>query len=466
MQQAPDELKVRSTRFAVVRNTKVQLKKTTLKTFLHWFKDGVVGRWKSSDMVFEMKFDMPDGTRVDSEFHFMGLDTADDRDNLLSFELTGVWLNEFRELPFDLVKDLLGRIGRWPPKNKDTGYQATWTGVIGDTNPYDVDSVWYDVLDNPSSTLKSELAAEAARRGLDMPKFTCFHQPGGMSPEAENLDNLLGEQQYYFNQYALAKSEGRDENWINVHIHGKPGFTMDGKPVYGQDYKSDVHLSETRLAPVPDRAIGVGMDFGTTPAAVFGQKDYRGFWLILDELIAVDQMGTEQFEKLMAAFVTERWPGYKLEIFGDPAGQQKSQVDLRSCFDLLRDKGYNIVGSEQSPLLRQNSVRSVLNYSISGTPQFRMNKSCSVLHKGFIGGYQYKRMRVSGERYADSPDKNSYSHPHDALQYLIARFEAPRLQGLMSPAWPKNETRRHMTQPIQMRRDPMFSPGRTAPRRR
>ena len=44
---------------------------------------------------------------------------------------------------------------------------------------------------------------------------------------------------------------------------------------------------------------------------------------------------------------------------------------------------------------------------------------CKHLVKGFEGGYQYKRMQVSGERYADKPDKNHYSHVHDALQYLL-----------------------------------------------
>jgi len=42
-----------------------------------------------------------------------------------------------------------------------------------------------------------------------------------------------------------------------------------------------------------------------------------------------------------------------------------------------------------------------------------------MLIKGFEGGYGYKRMEVSGERYADKPDKNMFSHIHDALQYLM-----------------------------------------------
>jgi hypothetical protein len=40
-----------------------------------------------------------------------------------------------------------------------------------------------------------------------------------------------------------------------------------------------------------------------------------------------------------------------------------------------------------------------------------------------LGRYQYRRVRVSGsaERYHDSPDKNEYSHPHDALQYVATK---------------------------------------------
>jgi len=44
---------------------------------------------------------------------------------------------------------------------------------------------------------------------------------------------------------------------------------------------------------------------------------------------------------------------------------------------------------------------------------------CRTIIKGFEGNYQYRRIQVSGERYSDKPDKNMYSHIHDALQYLM-----------------------------------------------
>ena len=45
---------------------------------------------------------------------------------------------------------------------------------------------------------------------------------------------------------------------------------------------------------------------------------------------------------------------------------------------------------------------------------------CVSLISGFEGGYQYKRIYYMGnERYEEKPDKNRFSHCHDALQYAF-----------------------------------------------
>ena len=37
-----------------------------------------------------------------------------------------------------------------------------------------------------------------------------------------------------------------------------------------------------------------------------------------------------------------------------------------------------------------------------------------------MSGYRYRRMQVTGiEKYDVQPDKNRFSHPDDALQYLL-----------------------------------------------
>jgi len=45
---------------------------------------------------------------------------------------------------------------------------------------------------------------------------------------------------------------------------------------------------------------------------------------------------------------------------------------------------------------------------------------CVVLRKAMAGGYNYRRVQVTGEeRFRDVPDKNSYSHVAEAIQYLL-----------------------------------------------
>jgi hypothetical protein len=64
-------------------------------------------------------------------------------------------------------------------------------------------------------------------------------------------------------------------------------------------------------------------------------------------------------------------------------------------------------------------------------PQFQIDPRCEVLRKGFRGRYQYKRIKItgSGERYHDVPDKNEFSHPHDALQYVATRVFGEAVRG-------------------------------------
>ena len=52
-------------------------------------------------------------------------------------------------------------------------------------------------------------------------------------------------------------------------------------------FRKDVHVAKSDIAILPDAPIYVGIDFGLTPACVFGMK-IRSRWVILDELVAED----------------------------------------------------------------------------------------------------------------------------------------------------------------------------------
>ena len=98
---------------------------------------------------------------------------------------------------------------------------------------------------------------------------------------------------------------------------------------------------------------------------------------------------------------------------------------------------------------------------IEGKPALLIDRRCQQLIKGFEGGYGYKRMEVSGERYADKPDKNMFSHVHDAAQYLfLGAGEGRALMNTQKPARPtvaKKDFDVFNRKPRQQRRQGLWS---------
>ena len=84
--------------------------------------------------------------------------------------------------------------------------------------------------------------------------------------------------------------------------------------------------------------------------------------------------------------------------------------------------------------LRIESVATVLNRMVDGQSGILIDFRCKELVKGFEGGYQYRRLQVSGERYEDKPLKDRYSHIHDAMQYLmLGAGEGRQVLGMNKP---------------------------------
>ena len=107
-------------------------------------------------------------------------------------------------------------------------------------------------------------------------------------------------------------------------------------------------------------------------------------------------------------------------IYGDPAGDQRVQTDESTPFQILRGRGLNARPAPSNDVaLRLESVTAVLNRMTDGESGMIIDPKCNNLIKGFDGGYHYKRLQVSGERYDERPNKNRFSHIHDAFQYLL-----------------------------------------------
>lgn len=397
-QQGPDG--IRHTRWIVVRNTYRQLGDTVIKTFFNWCPPSSWGDWKQQEHTYRIT----SLENTDIEILFRALDRPDHVANLLSLEVTGGWVNEAREVPWPIIDALQGRVGQYPPLNQGG---PTWYGLILDTNPPDIDSEWYEFFEK-----KKHATIEIG--GKLVPFAEIFRQPSGLSAEAENLANLVGGRNYYLNLM-----QGKTDEYIKVYIKGDYGFVIEGKPVF-PEYNDRIHCDEDIYA-ADDLPVYVGLDFGLTPAASYSQVDEFGRWKVIAELVS-KSMGIDRFSDQMIEFQGRHFPRNEFIYIGDPAGEKRAETDERTCFDILHAKGIPIEAGLQNPQIRQESIRKPLRQLVDGKPQFALHPRCIMLRKGFMGGYALRRLQVSGERYADVPEKNIYSHIQDSLQYVGTRL--------------------------------------------
>jgi len=383
----------RRTRWAIIRNSYPELKTTTIKTWNQWVPSH----------FGKMTFGSPIRHHVitedlDMEILFLALDRPEDVSKLLSLELTGAWLNEAREIPKAIVDGLTGRVGRFPPVNQGG---CDWSGILMDTNPPDDQSWWYQM-------------AEANRpEGWDF-----FQQAGGMNVDAENIPNLP--KKYYQRMIA-----GKDPDWIKVYVDGEYGFVTEGKPVYPM-YRDHMHASKVRIDADPNLPLLIGVDFGIVPTAVIGQKHYNGRWVILDEYVS-EEPGIKNFAKNLASYIAIKYPDITdVQGWGDPAGGTRSIDDGQTTgFDILKEyTGWNDTWGpapgENVISTRLEVVIDALNRLVDGQPGIILNPDVSSLRKGFAGGYCRKFLKQGdGTQTMETPVKNRFSHPHDALQYLL-----------------------------------------------
>lgn len=411
-QQLPSPDGIRYTRWAIIRNSYPELKSTTLKSWMEWAPPAAGRLTLDNPFVFLVKTG-----DLNLEVFFIALDTAEDARKLLSLELTGAYINEAREVPKPIIDALTGRVGRFPSK-KNGG--ATWSGIVMDTNPCDTTSWWY------------KAAEEEKPEGWEF-----FKQPGGLDPAAENVANLP-------ERYYQKLSAGKDRDWLNVYVEGNYGFLVEGKPVFPQ-YRDSFHCAPQPIDASPGFGLLLGIDFGLTPAAVIAQKLPDGRWHIIDE-ITTDNTGVKRFSEILVSYLATAYPNHNVAgAWADPAGSQRATTDEQSALDVMNHLvGFKVKAAPGDNTLteRLESVRSALNRVVDGQAGFLLSPKCKMLRKGFANGYHYALSRSNnGAVVNETPRKNEYSHPHDALQYLLLGGGEFDLVRNMNPLTRKNRSR-------------------------
>jgi hypothetical protein len=194
--------------------------------------------------------------------------------------------------------------------------------------------------------------------------------------------------------------------------------------VYEKTFKRDFHVAEDKLQHTvsENTPLLIGMDFGRTPAAVIGQRDWQGRMNILNSIYE-ENIGLENFlRQHLKPLLNSDYSGCKVIVIADPAGKAKSQLNEENAFDILKKEGFYAVGAPTNdPEKRIQAVESLLSQQVDGKAMLRFSPqvvSAGMKHlvAGLDGGYKYKRK--SDGNYETSPMKDQYSHDNDALQYL------------------------------------------------
>ena len=360
---------------------------------------------------------------LDIEVIFLALDRPEDVKKLLSLELTGVWINEAREIPKSIVDACTMRVGRFP-SIRDGG--PSWYGVICDTNAPEEDHWW--AIMSGEVDIPDYIAPEEALMLQKPDNWSFYTQPPGMLEKKNKQGQLL---EYKPNNKAENSKhltpnyydniiKGKTKSWIDVYVLNKLGTIEEGKLVY-PNFNDAVHKAKEPIPKSKDLEVFIGIDFGLTPAAIFGQRTPRNRWFLIHELVCMD-MGIKKFTELLKSEIATMFPqaSQKITIIGDPAGDFRAQTDETTPFQIMRGAGLQARPAPTNDVVtRTEAVNSVLNRMIDGKSGVLIDPSCKTLLRGFDGGYCYKRINVVGDKYDEKPQKNKYSHIHDALQYMF-----------------------------------------------
>lgn len=411
----------RRSRFHVFRETYGRLEDTTLKTWLDWFKEEEFGRfYRSKPYVHEIRIG-----DIECDVHFVALEDEDAASYFRSLETTGCWFNEVQYTERVLLGEAVSRVGRYP-RAIDGGAVAPF--VIADMNAPD-ETHWVPIMrgDMPAPEWFTD---EQRKAHIKPDNWKFYVQPPGLIEEKDSSgevtgykDNPLAENSKYLprvggKSYYMNAIAGKTKSWIDANVLNRVSARRDGKPVL-PDFNRAVHVAKTPLQPIPGLPIIVGLDFARKPAAIFMQH-MRGRWYVLGELIARD-MGASKFAPLVRNELAQKYHGHPFEMWGDPSGDFKGQADEQTPYQIFRTHKL-IVRPAPSILfsVRLQAAEAVLTRMYEGRPCLQVSPTCTTLVAALDGGWHYRRLKVTGERYEEMPNKSDiYSDPADAFCYAL-----------------------------------------------
>lgn len=334
------------------------------------------------------------------------------------------------------------------PMGADQLRQFTLSGIFGDECAFWEDAEEFYAATKPTldgggrMTLVSSRAPGFFKKivfdRIDSPDYNFPEAPAGtLRKPLEGIECWKNPVNQFFviDLHYTANPAKRSREWLKgvsssmpvrqfQREYEKSWQTFEGLPVFG-DFDRTRHTGETEAElGLP---LLLGWDFGLTPACVIGQL-VGGSLRILREITATNEslitFAPKVWQHLRTHYTQWTHTDGMLLTFIDPAGFQRSQTDARTCAGILRECGFDRISApvpDNDFEVRKNAVeRLLIRHTKTGPGLLIDSRYCPMLIEGFAGGYQYPPKAIDIEPSKLRPLKNSWSHVHDATQYLAA----------------------------------------------
>lgn len=455
LEQLPGPDGVRYFKAAVVRNTKPELKSTTCSSWEAMYPVDKVGSRITYGSPIAQRIAVrprdfvwvrpPDFEQVETDegpiwvcrdagayrgepgidlrVEFLGLDDPKDAKKLLSAEYSMFYFNELSEIRKQIVDMADLRHGRYPSWEQG-GVPCSWSGIIADTNEPD-DVHWLhtfedDTRDDPAVEVYVQPPALLDSHNEEAGSFRHAGHYFRVNRASENIANLPGG---YYSQ----RLRGKDLPWVRRYLQGRRVFLQDGRPCV-PGYDDESMSDEFGLLPSAPLLFGYDIGSGTLhPACVIGQRHPRGPMLIhaevcgdgigLDNLTyMVNTLGASLFPSVWGDLITNGSEGW-----ADPSGATKDEIFEQVGIEFLRARGLPARECDTNdPRLRVEAIQQATERRIEGRPGLLVHKRCTMVRAGLGGRWYYRTQQSSGETlHHQQPVKNEFSHPCDALGYLM-----------------------------------------------
>lgn len=394
----------------IVRDTYRNLE-TTIKSWQAW-APRTKGEWSGGagdrPARHALEFDLMDGTMLSTIFEFKAIGDQKVEEALLGFESNWLFGNELTTLPPDIITYGVGRLGRYPSAK-----------LLGDDQARIAQRVRRMVVDYNAPEVGHwvyKLAEEERPEGM---RF--YKQPGGRSPNAENMRNLPPG--YYPTQYAM---HAHKPWFIRRFLDNEYGFSRAGRPVFGEEYVDELNCPGV-LPPI-DAPVWIGLDggMGLHPAAVIVQWTPDGQVILVGSLY-LGRCGSRRFAQALKAMLDSKFPSLPIGgMWCDPTAWRGYEAEFGEIgfIEILQ----GIIGKMIQPAftnqlgIRLDAVRKALTYPASNARRIlQVSSSEFDMRKGFNSDYMFAVDKKDDSKLSDDPEpvKGDISHRMDALQYVL-----------------------------------------------